>query len=76
MAHWFSEEEVEFLRDILPKDDIVFSHNDLLANNILLIPPVSYLHLFQNFDKVMFIDFEYSSYNFRGFDIANYFNES
>lgn len=76
MAHWFSEEEVEFLRDILPKDDIVFSHNDLLANNILLIPPVMYLFIFQNFDKVMFIDFEYSSYNFRGFDIANYFNES
>ncbi|CAD8158434.1 unnamed protein product [Paramecium pentaurelia] len=68
MAHWFSEEEVKFLQSVLPKDDIVFSHNDLLANNILLIPP--------NFDKVVFIDFEYSSYNFRGFDIANYFNES
>ena len=43
MANWFSEEEVQFLRDILPKDDIVFSHNDLLANNILLIPPVKKL---------------------------------
>lgn len=43
MAHWFSEKECEFLRDILPKDDIVFSHNDLLANNILLIPPVIYI---------------------------------
>lgn len=40
MNHWFSDNEVKFLRSILPKDDIVFSHNDLLANNILLIPPV------------------------------------
>lgn len=43
------------------------SHNDLLANNILV----------RISDGVVeFIDFEYSAYNFRAYDIANYFNEA
>ena len=45
---------------------VVFSHNDLLASNII-------------YDKdqhtVLFIDYEYSSYNYRGFDIGNHFCE-
>lgn len=44
---------------------IVFAHNDLPCGNILLFED----------KKVRIIDFEYSSYNYRGFDIANFFSE-
>lgn len=52
----------------LPKSEesIVFSHNDLLANNVLI----------DEKHKFFFIDFEYACYNYRSFDIANYFIES
>jgi len=40
---------------------VVFCHNDLYGGNML----------FQ--DEVTFIDFEYSSYNYVGFEIANFF---
>ena len=51
-------------------DAVVFSHNDALAGNIL-------------YDKtadggrgdIKLIDFEYGSWNYRGFDIANHFCE-
>lgn len=29
----------------------------------------------ENVDSFMLVDFEYSSYNYRGFDIGNYFCE-
>lgn len=45
----------------------MFCHNDLLANNVLILEEDS---------SIKFIDFEYSQYNLRSFDIANYFNES
>ncbi|XP_070557455.1 choline/ethanolamine kinase-like [Ptychodera flava] len=50
----------------------VFSHNDLNEGNVLSIE-----HTGQNTgDKpIVFIDFEYSSYNYRGYDIANFFCE-
>lgn len=44
----------------------VFSHNDLLANNVLI----------NKERQFFFIDFEYSSYNYRTYDIGNYFMES
>lgn len=44
---------------------LVFAHNDLLAGNIML----------SSTGHVSFVDFEYSSYNPRAFDIANYFCE-
>lgn len=45
---------------------IVFCHNDLLCGNIMV-----------NKDKrVALVDFEYSSFNYRGFDIANFFCEA
>eukprot|EP00755_Sulcionema_specki_P018634 Sspe_Gene.67393::Locus_39768_Transcript_1_1_Confidence_1.000_Length_1013::g.67393::m.67393/K00894/ETNK, EKI; ethanolamine kinase len=47
---------------------VVFSHQDLLAGNILHGPGVGK-------DRVQFIDFEYGGYNFRAFDIANHFAE-
>ncbi|KAL8480245.1 hypothetical protein ACS0TY_026972 [Phlomoides rotata] len=45
---------------------VVFCHNDLLSGNLMLN---------DNEDKLYFIDFEYGSYNYRGFDIGNHFNE-
>ena len=60
---FFSEGETEFLFSILPDDpeSIVFSHNDLHAGNILQLMETN---------DYLFIDFEFSSYNYRGFDIA------
>ncbi|GJS09129.1 probable ethanolamine kinase isoform X1 [Tanacetum coccineum] len=45
---------------------VVFAHNDLLSGNLMF-----------NDDerKLYFIDFEYASYSYRGFDIGNHFNE-
>eukprot|EP00164_Ancoracysta_twista_P009898 GFYU01014776.1.p1 GENE.GFYU01014776.1~~GFYU01014776.1.p1 ORF type:complete len:163 (+),score=46.74 GFYU01014776.1:49-489(+) len=45
---------------------LVFSHNDVLSGNVLYDKSVP---------RVLFIDFEYGSYNPRGFDIGNHFNE-
>jgi len=50
------------------KSKVVFCHNDTQEGNILLIEK----------DKqpdVMLIDYEYSSYNYRGFDFGNHFCE-
>ena len=46
---------------------MVFSHNDLLVNNVLIR---------KDNKKFIFIDFEYATYNFPFYDIANYFEES
>ncbi|KAJ2401144.1 hypothetical protein GGI23_001590 [Coemansia sp. RSA 2559] len=43
---------------------IVFSHNDLLYNNILRL---------EGSGEIVLIDYEFSGYNYRGFDIANHF---
>ncbi|CAM9835114.1 unnamed protein product [Chrysoparadoxa australica] len=51
-------------------DEVVFAHNDLLSGNILVGPkegPLSTLRL---------IDFEYSAYNPRGYDLANHLCET
>ncbi|XP_051132238.1 probable ethanolamine kinase [Andrographis paniculata] len=45
---------------------VVYSHNDLLSGNFMLNEDEGKLYL---------IDFEYGSYNYRGFDIGNHFNE-
>lgn len=45
---------------------VVFSHNDLLSGNIMLN---------EEEGKLYIIDFEYGSYNYRGFDLGNHFNE-
>nr|XP_043628970.1 probable ethanolamine kinase [Erigeron canadensis] len=45
---------------------VVFAHNDLLSGNIMLN---------EDKEKLYFIDFEYGSYSYRGFDIGNHFNE-
>lgn len=51
---------------MLVDSPIVFSHNDLLSGNIM------YDSLN---DTVTLIDYEYSAYNYRGFDIGNHFCE-
>ncbi|KAL1920604.1 uncharacterized protein VTP21DRAFT_981 [Calcarisporiella thermophila] len=60
-------EEVKFLEQALAKfnSPVVFCHNDLLHANII----------YTESDDVAFIDMEYASYSFRGFDIGNHFNE-
>ncbi|XP_047406251.1 choline/ethanolamine kinase isoform X3 [Sciurus carolinensis] len=48
---------------------VVFCHNDIQEGNILLLSEP------ENADSLMLVDFEYSSYNYRGFDIGNHFCE-
>ncbi|XP_064168040.1 choline kinase alpha isoform X2 [Anguilla rostrata] len=66
-------QEMETLRSLLEstRSPVVFCHNDCQEGNILL------LNGRENMDgqKLMLIDFEYSSYNYRGFDIGNHFCE-
>jgi len=64
-----SEDEISYLKEILPKKEksVVFSHNDLHSQNILLLDKTQ---------KLVLIDYEYSGYNYRGYDIANFFNEA
>jgi ethanolamine kinase len=59
--------KVKDLEEKLKGTELVFSHNDLLSFNILINK--------NNNNEIKFIDFEYCSYNFRSFDIANHFNE-
>ena len=44
--------------------EVVFCHNDLLGGNILYS---------QTTGRLVFIDFEYATYNYAAFDIANHF---
>ena len=48
---------------------VVFSHNDINTGNILVKEDS------ECSDPVVLIDYEFSSYNYRGFDLANHFNE-
>ncbi|KAJ8657478.1 hypothetical protein O0I10_006780 [Lichtheimia ornata] len=60
--------EMEELITLLEQLDspVVFSHNDLLYGNIIFDDEK---------EDASFIDYEYGSYAFRGFDIGNHFNE-
>ena len=69
MRKWINKEELAFIQSAiepLEREHLVFSHNDLLANNILIK---------NSNNKYVFIDYEYSTYNYPIYDIANYFNE-
>ncbi|KAF8389098.1 hypothetical protein HHK36_025783 [Tetracentron sinense] len=57
--------ELKDLTDLL-NAPVVFAHNDLLSGNLMLNDDEG---------KLYFIDFEYGSYSYRGFDIGNHFNE-
>ncbi|XP_074840355.1 choline/ethanolamine kinase isoform X2 [Carettochelys insculpta] len=65
--------EMGSLRELLESthSPVVFCHNDVQEGNILLLAGHESLPT----DKLMLIDFEYSSYNYRGFDIGNHFCE-
>ncbi|XP_053320930.1 choline/ethanolamine kinase [Spea bombifrons] len=66
------EEEMQSLRLLLEStaSPVVFCHNDVQEGNILLLSSHS-----SPSERLMLIDFEYSSYNYRGFDIGNHFCE-
>ncbi|XP_010254375.1 PREDICTED: probable ethanolamine kinase [Nelumbo nucifera] len=57
--------ELKDLTDLLDAP-VVFAHNDLLSGNLMLN---------DDEEKLYFIDFEYGSYSYRGYDIGNHFNE-
>ncbi|XP_071283747.1 choline kinase alpha isoform X2 [Agelaius tricolor] len=65
--------EMQNLRAMLEatSSPVVFCHNDCQEGNILLLEG---RESSEN-QKLMLIDFEYSSYNYRGFDIGNHFCE-
>ncbi|XP_064786061.1 choline kinase alpha-like isoform X1 [Oncorhynchus masou masou] len=66
-------QEMEDLKSLLDSSHspVVFCHNDCQEGNILLLSGCEGTDR----QKLMLIDFEYSSYNYRGFDIGNHFCE-
>lgn len=68
-------EEINFIRKIFQhsKSPKVFSHNDLHQGNILFAESSKRRSTLE--ERIVFIDFEYCSYNYRGYDIANHFCE-
>ena len=59
--------ELDWLRnEVIVPSKIVFSHNDVLAGNVLYNEQTR---------EIQLIDFEYGGMNFQAFDIANHFNE-
>ncbi|XP_051918098.1 choline kinase alpha isoform X1 [Hippocampus zosterae] len=67
------QQEMDWLKSLLESthSPVVFCHNDCQEGNILLLKD----HHQSDKQKLMLIDFEYSSYNYRGFDIGNHFCE-
>jgi len=67
--------EIKFMSKVFEgtKSPIVFSHNDLHQGNILLTKPTKKRPHLER--RIILIDFEYCSYNYRGYDIANHFSE-
>lgn len=66
--------EIDFLENIFKLYDnqpLVFSHNDLHQNNIILLNNTEASLQ----DRVVLIDFEYCSYNYKTFDLANFLSE-
>ncbi|XP_020336290.1 choline kinase alpha-like isoform X1 [Oncorhynchus nerka] len=66
-------QEMESLKSLLDSthSPVVFCHNDCQEGNVLLLSGREG----SDGQKLMLIDFEYSSYNYRGFDIGNHFCE-
>lgn len=64
--------ELKWLRELLATvtSPIMFCHNDLQEGNILFMEGPG-----PKEDNMVFIDYEYCAYNYRGFDIANHFCE-
>ncbi|CAI2728357.1 unnamed protein product [Schistosoma spindalis] len=66
--NWIKEKFEVHYAEVFP---IVFCHNDFQENNLLLLndPKVEKVY------RILPIDFEYSGYNYRAFDVGNHFNE-
>ncbi|KAL0125429.1 hypothetical protein PUN28_004508 [Cardiocondyla obscurior] len=62
------EKEYQMLKSTLSKvnSPVVFAHNDLLLGNVLYNSKQ---------ESVVFIDYEYTAFNYQAFDIANHFTE-
>uniref|UniRef100_A0AC34EZN8 Choline kinase n=1 Tax=Panagrolaimus sp. ES5 TaxID=591445 RepID=A0AC34EZN8_9BILA len=71
------KKEIEFIRSKISKllKNIVFCHNDLHGGNILLINDNKNPIKTNLKSKLMLIDFEFASYNPRGFDLGHHFAE-
>ncbi|KAM6936919.1 choline/ethanolamine kinase [Xenentodon cancila] len=65
--------ELDSLRSLLAAtpSPVVFCHNDVQEGNVLMLEERDHTST----EKLMLIDFEYSSYNYRGFDFGNHFCE-
>ncbi|CAN9499218.1 unnamed protein product [Ophioblennius macclurei] len=65
--------ELDSLRALLAAtpSPVVFCHNDVQEGNILILDNKDHTSK----ERLMLIDFEYSSYNYRGFDLGNHFCE-
>lgn len=63
-------EEYEWLRLMLLQlnSPVIFCHNDLQEGNILYIKE-------EDTTDILLIDYDYSAYNYRGFDLGNHFCE-
>uniref|UniRef100_A0A0N5AXC2 Choline/ethanolamine kinase n=1 Tax=Syphacia muris TaxID=451379 RepID=A0A0N5AXC2_9BILA len=76
------ENELQIMRRCLEKSNspVVFSHNDLQELNILLrdqfiLDHNGNLNTTNDENPFVLIDFEYSGYNYRGFDFGNFLCE-
>lgn len=92
--------QIEYMKQILDKlkGKLVFSHNDLHQNNILMLHETGVVsgerpngmkptkvnkryvnesnsEASQHDDPIVLIDFEFCSYNYRAFDMANHLSE-
>ncbi|XP_047005149.1 choline/ethanolamine kinase isoform X1 [Schistocerca americana] len=69
--------EVKWLMSFLKKlqSPVVFCHNDMQEGNILLYNHNLTDQQALSTPRLVLIDFEYCSYNYRGFDLANHFIE-
>lgn len=67
-------DQITTLREDLEsvESPVVFAHNNLLSKNILL---KEYPFNPESWPEIQLTTFEYTEYNFRGFDIGNHFNE-
>lgn len=67
--------EINYLSALLQasRAPLVFSHNDLHQNNVIMLHKSEKDETLD--DRIVLIDFEYCSYNYRTFDIANHLSE-
>lgn len=72
LAHFDLKSEMVYVRHLITfsQSPVVFAHNDMQEGNILFNKTGG-----RSRTRISFIDFEYCSYNYRGFDLTNHFCE-